>query len=269
MSTEKAQIDTMHSTIKGDSDLNEKSALVQPPTLESTKTTPTSGKKLRKIVKPEQSKLKPLWLAGHLMTLGFGFLFLMYYVQRRSRTSWIPLLSYKLVLVGVWLSYTISIKSQYNIKSLPHYSALIATENFQYLLLSIFWFFNRNSFYKILPFLIISLLQLSSHFKLNGILKHEKKLLSVFLYDELFLFLVLIVDTLLMRGTSGFGLIAYSLFMWLRILQSENTRFFLYANLIKLDTLFLKIKNPKVQSAWGAMKNFLSYKQANFEQKFL
>lgn len=72
-----------------------------------------------------------------------------------------------------------------------------------------------------------------------------------------------------MRGTSGYGLVIYSLFMWLKLLQSEDTRYFIYDNIKKLDALMSKIKNEKIQKAWRKVKKFLSLKQANFEQKYL
>ncbi|KAG0683260.1 hypothetical protein C6P40_002121 [Pichia californica] len=229
----------------------------------------TKGKKLRKIKKPKQTNSKLLWLIGHIMTLSFGIFYSIYYVQRRSQHRFLPWISYKLALIGIWLSYTISIQSQYNLKSIPHYTTLISTENFQYLLLSIFWFFNRNSMFKILPYMIVSLLHIAQKFNLNAILKLESKLSALVLYNELFLFLILTIDTLLLRGTSGYGLIAYCMFMWLRILQSENTRFFLYDNIKKFDTQISKSKNEKVKSAWIKVKKFLSTKQARFEQKYL
>lgn len=227
------------------------------------------GKKLRKIVKPKKSNAKLIWLVGHLMTLGFGIFYSLFYIQKKSQHRFVPWLSYKLTIIGIWLSYVISIQSQYNVKSLPHYTTLIATENFQYLLLSIIWFCNRNSMFKILPYMIVSLLHIASNYNLKAILEFEKQLSAVVLYNELYLFLLLTVDTLLCRGTSGYGLVTYCMFMWLRVLQSENTRFFLYDNLNKLDSTISKTKNEKVKKVWLEIKKFLSSKQARFEQKYL
>ena len=85
----------------------------------------------------------------------------------------------------------------------------------------------------------------------------------------MFLFPVLFVDTILLKGTSGYGLVIYTMFVWLRILQNENARFFLYDNVTKLDVLMMKIKNEKVKKVWLKIKKFLTYKQARFQQKFL
>lgn len=227
----------------------------------------SKGKKLVKKVKQKQTNLKSIWVAGHAATLIFGIIYACFYVLHKQRNKF-ALGAYKLSLLSVWITYAISIQSQFNIKALTHYSSLIASENFEYFLLSIFWFFNRSSLFKILPYIMISILHLSTHFKLNGILKFEKQFSAVFMYNELFLFVLLLVDTLLFRGTSGYGLVAYACFSWLRLLQSENARFFLYAQLIKFDSLILKIKNKNVQEAWAFIKKFLSTKQAQFEHDF-
>jgi hypothetical protein len=227
------------------------------------------GKKLRKIVKPKKTITKTLWLAGHVSTLVFGTIYAMFYLQMKSQGRIVPWICYKLALIGVSVSYALSIQSQYNIKSLPHYSTLIASENYQYFMLSIIWFFNRNSLLKLMPYMVVSLLQLANKFHLEAILKMESTLSAIVLYSEMLLIVVLFVDTLLIRGTSGYGLVIYVMFMWLRVLQNENTRFFIYDNIFKLDTLMSKIKNEKVQNVWKSMKKFLTLKQAKFEQKYL
>jgi hypothetical protein len=228
-----------------------------------------STKKLRKKVKTRPSNLKTIWLAGHIMTLFFGLVYSLYYFKGNSHKKLVANLAYKCSFFGVWISYALSIQSSYNLKSLPHYSTLLATENFQFFLLSIVWVFNRNSIFKLIPYLIISVLQLSLNFQLDQILKFEQSLSATLMYTELVLFFTLLFDTLLMRGTSGYGLVIYVMFIWLRVLQRENTRFFLYAQFIRLDNFMSKIKNPKIASVWQKIKRFLSYKQANFEQKFL
>lgn len=228
-----------------------------------------SGKKLRKIVKAEKDNRRKIWLIGHLVTITFGVVYAMYYFQFKAHSSNIAFLAYHISFFGVWTSYLLSIQSQYNLKSLPNYATLIGTENFQFFLLSIIWVFNRSSLFKLLPYLIISLLHLSENYKLDVILKLENIFAAIIMYNEIFLFVSLLVDTVLVRGSSGYGLVVYAMFLWLRILQNENTRYFLYAQLIRFDNIMLKIKNPKVASVWRKIKKFLSYKQANFEQKFL
>lgn len=227
----------------------------------------SKGKKLIKKVKHKQTNLKSVWIAGHASTIVFGMIYSFFYILHRQRNKY-AFGSYKLSLISVWITYALSIQSQFNIKALTHYSSLIASENFEYFLLSIFWFFNRSSLFKILPYMMISILHLSTQFKLKFLLAFEKQFAAVFMYNELFLFLLLLVDTLLLRGTSGYGLVVYACFSWLRLLQNENSRLFLYAQLIKFDSLILKVKNRNVQQAWTFMKKFLSTKQAKFEHDF-
>lgn len=229
----------------------------------------SKGKKLVKKVKEKKTNSKTIWIAGHTATIFFGFIYSFYYFQFKQFQSKIAMGSYKLALISIWVTYIISIKTQYNIKSLTRYSSLIASENFEYFLLSVFWFFNRSSFFKILPYMMISILHLATNFNLDFILNFEKQFAAVFLYNEIFVFFLLLLDTLLIRGTSGYGFVVYTYFSWLRLLQSENTRFFLYAQLIRLDAFVTKIKNEKVQASWKVIKKFLSTRQAKFEQEFL
>lgn len=237
-------------------------------TLENNQNTKESKKILRKKVKQPFPILKYAWLGGHGVTIAFSIIYFLYYFTRRSHSSIIAFLSYKLAICGVWSSYTASILSQFNKKSLPSYYVLLATVNFQYLLLSVLWFFNRSSAFKILPFLIVSILQLSLKFNIKPILSMDSTLKLVIAYDEIFLFVILFFDTLLLRGTSGFGLVIYAMFFWLRMLYSESTRYLVFSVLIKFDGLVSKIKNEKVQSIWSNIKTKISTKQSKMRHDF-
>ncbi|OUM52366.1 hypothetical protein BVG19_g1548 [[Candida] boidinii] len=237
-------------------------------TLENNKNTKEPKKILRKKVKQPFPLKKYAWLVGHGVTIVFSIIYFSYYFTRRSHSSIIAFLSYKLAICGVWSSYTASILSQFNKKSLPSYYVLLATVNFQYLLLSILWFFNRASAYKILPFFIVSVLQLSLKFNVQPILSMDSQLKLVIAYDEIFVFVILFFDTLLLRGTSGFGLVIYAMFFWLRMLYSESTRFLVFSVLIKFDGVISKVQNEKVQSIWNNMKDKISAKQSKMRHDF-
>lgn len=224
---------------------------------------------LRKIDKPGKPMLKAVWLGGHAMTLVFGGVYMAYYLARRSHSSWVAAIAYKLTLVGVALAYSVAINTQFNIKSLPSYNVLLGTETVQFAILCLIWVFNRSSLFKIYPYLVVSLLQLSNEYNISPVLKAAPILSTSILYNEILLVFVLAFDTLLMRGTSGFALIMYTMFYWLRILQFEHARYFLYTQLIKFDGLMAKIKNPKVQDVWIRIKQFLTTRQAKFEDKYL
>ncbi|GME79197.1 unnamed protein product [Ambrosiozyma monospora] len=227
------------------------------------------GEKLRKKADPPSQLNKQLWLVGHVLTLTFSGIYGLYYAQFKSQSSIIPAIAYRLAFVGVWLSYVIQILSLYDKKSVPSFGALMSTANFQYLLLSIVWFFNRSSIFKILPYYLISLLQLAAHFNIKPILKLSKPIQKVIVYNELVLFVVLIFDTLLFRGNSGFGLVAYGMFYWLKVLESENTRALVFNLITKLDGVLSKQKNPKVVEGWKHVKAFLVAKQTKMEHQYL
>lgn len=231
--------------------------------------TQTKQRYLKKKEKPAKPILKPMWIAGHAMTIFFGLVYASYYIRRASHKSWISTIAYDLTLLGVWISYAVSVNTQFNIKSLPNYTVLIGTESVQFAILSIIWAFNRSSLFKIYPYMIVSLLQLADEFNVKPILKIAPILSTSVLYNELLLFVLLVVDTILMRGASGFALVLYCMFYWLRILQFEHARYFLYTQLIKFDGLMAKVKNENFQSQWKSIKKFLTTRQARFEDKYL
>ncbi|KAF6015950.1 hypothetical protein HII12_000513 [Brettanomyces bruxellensis] len=210
-----------------------------------------------------------LWIAGHATTIAMGLIYTVYYLLFRSHVSKISFIAYRLALIGVFLSYSCTILSQFAQKALPSYITLLGTVNFQYLLLAVVWFFNRSSLFKLVPYLIVSVMQLATQFKIDAVLKLSPQLKIAAAYDELLVFVVLTVDTLLMRGTSGYALFLYAAFFWLRIIESENTRYLLYTVAIKLDSTMAKQKNPKVVSSWKSLKRFLTMKNERFQKEFL
>ncbi|VEU20999.1 DEKNAAC101834 [Brettanomyces naardenensis] len=243
---------------------------VVPPT--EAKRQPPSASVQRKLVrkpKPEQPIVKYVWIAGHVTTIVMGLIYGFYYVLFRSHNSKISFVAYRVALIGSIAAYSCTIVSQFNKKSLPSYLSLLCTLNIQYLLLGIVWFFNRSSIFKIAPYMIVSALQLATQFKVQPLLKLSHELKLVVAYDELLLFVVLLVDTILMRGTSGYALVIYLGFYWLRLIQSEDTRYLVYTIIVKLDTIMNKQKNPKVVEGWKVVKKFLTTKNQKFERDYL
>lgn len=189
-------------------------------------------KATRKILrrKPPAKKdyIHIVWIAGHAISLVFGLLFFgIYYFHYRHRRSLVSKLFYRLSLFGSISAYSATVVSKFGITS-PNFYALITTENFQYLLLAVVWLFTRAVVFKLAPYVVISFLHLSKHYNLVG--KYPKSvvkgLASAISYNELALVLVLSWDTLLFRGTSGFALVIFLMFYWLRIVYSESTNLF-------------------------------------------
>ncbi|GMM34414.1 hypothetical protein DASC09_017390 [Saccharomycopsis crataegensis] len=211
-------------------DYKEAEATTTTTTTTSTETNPLFQK--RKILqkkKPEpKNYTKLLWTIGHVLALISGLVFIyIYFVHFKSRRGLYSMIAYRASLIGSILAYTMSIFSKFGL-SMPNFFALITTENFQYLLLCVVWVFTRSSVFKIAPYIIISFLQLSKQFNLIG--KYPKSLVKglamMISYNELMVVAVLLVNTLMMRGTSGFALVTFLLFYWLRIVYSESTKLF-------------------------------------------
>ncbi|KAG7837908.1 hypothetical protein KL942_004320 [Ogataea angusta] len=59
------------------------------------------NRKLRKKATQPQPILKYAWLAGHVSTLLFGFIYLSYYVVRKSHKSWVAFAGYRLAKLPV------------------------------------------------------------------------------------------------------------------------------------------------------------------------
>lgn len=235
--------------------------------------TPSTSHANQKLVKKTKKKgaaaMKTAWIAAHATTLATGAIYAGYYALYISHISWTSFLAYRFCLLGSFVAYSITILSQFSRKSLPNSIALLSTTNYQYLLLTWIWFFNRSSLFKIIPYLITSLLQLAQQFNVQPILKLSPQLKLVAAYDELVLFVVLFVDTLLMRGTSGFALVIYAGFYWLRIVENEDTRYLLYSIASKLDSTMSKQKNPKVVESWKDIKRFLTSRNGDIAREFL
>lgn len=175
---------------------------------------------------------KPLlWLVGHCLTLLFGMLHLgSHVVLFGHQKGLIVRFFYIFAIFGVLDSYSISVLVNFGASAGTNFFALITTENFQYLLLAVIWLFSRPSVFKILPYVLISFLQLCKHYKkLDDIPKSVLKSLALIMaYNELVLIFGLFLDTILLRGTSGYSLVAFLGFYWLRIIYSESTKFFFF-----------------------------------------
>lgn len=207
------------------------------------------------------------WIAGHCLTIFFGLVYDLYYFTFNSHVNWIPHATYRIAFLGVWASYSISILTRFGGSTIPSTFALLSTENYQYLLLSVAWFVNRSSAFKLLNYQIISLLQLSQMFKVKPILQLEQAFKKVIVVNELFLFLLLLTDTLLMRGASGFGLVIFGLFYWLKILYNPSSRALVFSILLRLDGVVSKQKNERVRKAWAQVMQFLREKES-FNKKY-
>lgn len=233
---------------------------------------PTGKRKiLRKKQPAKKNYTKGLWLFGHIVTFTFGFAFFgLYFLNFRNRRSPISRITYRVSLLGAVLAYTMSIISKFGL-ALPSGYTLITTENFQYLLLVYVWFFTRESVFKLLPYVIISFLHLSKRFNLihkypNGLVR---KLAEIISYNELALIVVLFVNTLLFRGTSGYALVAFLSFYWLRIVYSDSTKAFFKRFTRNFKANVISKAPPNVQEYYDNFLRRIEFRENEVDKVFV
>ncbi|KAK6201486.1 uncharacterized protein RJT21DRAFT_120546 [Scheffersomyces amazonensis] len=229
----------------------------------TNETVPKSEKKKRLVRKTNSTnpiKLK-IWLAGHAVTVGFGVISLLFQILFLPNFYYINTISYRLSLLGAVAALTATFSHVFGLEYLPAFSTLVSHQNFQYLILASVWIFTFKSIFKIIPYVLISLLQISKHLNIEPVLKEKALLATVIAYDELVLIAYLLLRTLFFRGSSGYQLTIFLVFYWLRILYNKETRVLFETIVERLDGKVSKIENPKVQHVWTRTKQFLDAKE--------
>jgi len=223
-------------------------------------TVPPNSKK-RKLVKKHKASNPinyTIWLAGHAATLIFGVLSQFFLL---SNKWYINSISYRLAFVGAIVSMAMTTKHKFGLKFLPSPSTLVASENFQYVVLACLWMFTFKSIFKLFPYVILSLLHISESKKITAITSQAKFLASLIAYDELILIVYLFLRTLCFRNTSGYQLTIFLVFYWLRVLYNKETTTLFSTLVDKADYKFKDIKNPKFQKIWSRIKESIRRRQ--------
>lgn len=228
---------------------------------------PSSGLKTRRVLRKKQTPPKPIkkyvWLSGHSLTLLCGGLYFGLYIAKyifRNKWYWIPRISYRLSFIGVIMAYSITVLTTFG-TIIPNYYTLLATENFQNLLLAFVWLISRPSAFKLAPFYIISILQFSDKFNVKPVLKIQDSLVDLITISEVVVFVALIFDTLIFRGTSGYALVIYTGFYWLRINFSPYTQTFILKVIRGIDEKIMAKQSPKIQEKWQKAKDFVEFRR--------
>ncbi|KAH3673572.1 hypothetical protein WICMUC_003679 [Wickerhamomyces mucosus] len=245
--------------ITGDNTLHPDDA--KPSQVQSNKT----RKVLRKKVKTPLPIKKYAWLAGHGSTLCFGFIFTIFYFGKFLRFFktwyWIPTISYILAFVGVISAYSITIITTFG-NVIPGYQTLLATENFQNLILAFIWIISRQSIFKLIPYYVVSILQIANFYNVNAILKFDRELSGAIAFSEFYVIFALLFDTLLFRGASGFALAIYVSFYWVRINFSPYTQSYLLSVIRRIDEKAIKNQKPEIKAKWQKVKDFLEFRRS-------
>lgn len=258
--------------------------------------------------KPTKKFLSPLqiqqyvWLAGHAITLAFGLIFAVTYLSQclifykyrswkwlflrlnrsysfvggrrwyHSILRWTPQLMYRLAIVGSFMS--LGVTSYQSAQGLhPQWYEMLSAENFQYLLIAVFWFLTGSSPFKLLPLMLLSYVHLTNwKGEVEGMKNREEAtkknepVLKVLAMSEILVIVSLTLETLLFKsGSSGVVLVVYLGIYWLRINFSPYMQVTVLRLLTKLD----KKVPPKYHDQWELVKKFIYVKIQDHEKRKL
>lgn len=234
------------------------------PVQEASNETVRADLRKKKLVRKQTqtSALKyHLWLAGHALAVVFGLVAIVWQAFWLKNVYYIGSISYRLSLLGTVLALGATMSKQFGLHFLPPLTTLLAQHNFQYLVLAVTWMFTFKLVFKLIPTVLISLLQLAAHKKVSFVENQADFLGSIIAFDEVLLVGYLLLRTLLFRSTSGFQLTIMLILLWLRILFDPNTAQMFGYLVDKLDGKMSTQKNEKVLKVWGKIKLFLREKQ--------
>lgn len=242
------------------------------------------------------SKQKLLWTLGHGMTVVCGALFslmsicqiLLFFKYRNWKWLFLrenvgyslikghkwyhfilrhsPFIMYKLSLIGVFISYTVTMLQNWKGVD-PTWNDLLASQNFQSILIALLWFLTGGkSIYKLIPFMVLGTLHMTNRKnEFNGVDNHKeftkqyRPYLNIVAYSELFTMFRLLLDTILMRtGTSGFTFVIYVGIYWLRLNYSTYAQ----ATVVQIIKIVDDKIPKKVSPFWEGFKKYLSIKMS-------
>jgi hypothetical protein len=234
----------------------------------ATEGSPHTRRVLVKKLKPAKPIKKYIWLAGHGLTLGCGAVYLVFYIFKWWLSSWwwTPTVVYRFAFVGVMLAYSISILTTFG-TCIPPYNTLLVTENFQTMIIATIWLWSRSSAFKLFPFMVVAALQLSSEYNFLPVLKLQNQLGDCVGGSEIVIILVLLFDTFLFRGTSGYALVLYLLLYSIRVQFSPYTQSYLLRLMNVIDERFIKKqKDSQFKFYWTKVKQFLEIRRSQTTQ---
>lgn len=217
-------------------------------------------KKLVRKEKPVNPIKYKLWLFGQISCVVFGSISFVFQILWLPNKYYINSICYRLSLLGSIASLLATTSYKFGLKYLPPSSTLIAQQNFQFVTLGVVWLFTFKSVFKIIPFYLIAILQLGAHKDIKVIENQSSFLASLIAYNELIFVVYLLLRTLCFRGTSGFQLVLFLIFYWLRVLYNPETKNLFKTIVDRLDYKVQNVKNEKVLHYWNKGKLMLNEK---------
>ncbi|EGW34054.1 uncharacterized protein SPAPADRAFT_59476 [Spathaspora passalidarum NRRL Y-27907] len=195
-----------------------------------------------------------IWQVGHFLTLGFGSISLLFQFFWLPNKYYINSICYRLTFIGAIMAMLATFSKKFGLRYLPSPASMLSQQNFQYLILAAVWIVSFKSVFKIIPFYLLSILHIGNWKEVSIIQKESEFISSLIAYDELLLIVYLLLRTIFFRGGSGFQLVLFLIFYWLRILYNKETRRLFGAIIERLDYEMSKVKNEKVSHYWKKIK---------------
>ncbi|KAG7664546.1 uncharacterized protein J8A68_001933 [[Candida] subhashii] len=226
---------------------------------------PATQQKKRKLIRTsrETDPLKfKIWLGGHIATIVFGSISLLFQLLWIPNKYYINSISYRLTFVGAIVALTATFSHKFGLSYLPKPATLLSQQNFQYIVLALVWVFTFKSTFKILPYYFLAILHIGNIKNISAITNESEFLASLIAYDELLLIGYLFLRTIFFRNGAGYQLLLFLVFYWVRVLYNKETRNLFAAIIQRLDYEMVKVQNEKVKHYWGKTKEFIEVKQS-------
>lgn len=228
--------------------------------IEPTNDTVDSQYRMRKLVRkhggPAKSKYV-LWFASHCIAVVSGLLYLVFVFILMSNRYYLQTLFYKLTIVGAILACMCTTSRRFGFALLPRFSMLAAQMNFQLVIFMSMWLVTFQSVFKIVPIILISMLQVAAEKKVSFVLKLQNVFSTVIAFNEFFLLVYLLFRAVFMMRTAGYQLVILISLIRLRILFDIQTAEFFAYFIDILDSKVAFLPNDKVRKSWNKLRKFI------------
>ncbi|ODV88850.1 hypothetical protein CANCADRAFT_130163 [Tortispora caseinolytica NRRL Y-17796] len=223
------------------------------------------------------------WFVGHVVSL-LGFVLYFISVFRIRSSSRLPLIWYRMDLLGAIATFGIVLATSYT-KLDPR--KIVRDDNFQYLLVSILWWFQSPSILVLIPFACFSIFHVLSFTrttllptlgtpatspigtKIAEFVKgYNDRSLAIASTIEILVLIRCILSALMFRRGSWITMVLYSVFIKVRYDNSHLTRASVRNMEVRIDSLLADARiPPSIRNVWNSFKASLRKYHNIFEAK--
>lgn len=201
-----------------------------------------------------------LWFGGHVSSIVFGIVAIVWQALLLNNCYYLKSISYRLSLMGAVVALVVTMTRRFGLSNRPRFSLMLVQKNFQYALLLTVWIFTFPSIFKILPTVLVSILQLAENKQVSAVLKLGDTFGTIIAFNEIILLFYLFLRTVVMLKTSGYQFMLMMTLLWLRVMFDRKTAEMFAYVVDLLDGKVSSTKNKKVKRAWNKFRAFLKEK---------